>query len=144
KVGDWGPRVHVRRAGKRRPVRGLWARGSGGGERWATTSWARGLGPGPSRWCGGHAAAARARGGRERDRYEAGRQQVRDGLLKESHISHPDIARLCQAIEAEDKIFIVLDRCAGGDLAADIRCHGIHGRVSVGVAGHFMRQLGRR
>ncbi|CAL9157164.1 unnamed protein product [Musa hybrid cultivar] len=68
--------------------------------------------------------------------------KVRDGLLKENHISHPDIARLCQAIETEDKVFIVLDHCASGDLAADIQCHRIHGRVSVGVARHFMRQLG--
>lgn len=46
--------------------------------------------------------------------------------------------------QTEDKVFIVLDHCASGDLAADIQCHRIHGRVSVGVARHFMRQLGRR
>ncbi|CAL9077835.1 unnamed protein product, partial [Musa acuminata var. zebrina] len=68
--------------------------------------------------------------------------KVRDGLVKENHISHPDIARLSQAIETADKIFIVLDHCASDDLAADIQCHRIHGRVSMGVARHFMRQLG--
>ncbi|KAJ8513767.1 hypothetical protein OPV22_004201 [Ensete ventricosum] len=34
---------------------------------------------------------------------------VRDGLLKESHISHPNILRLCQGIETEDKIFITAE-----------------------------------
>jgi len=41
--------------------------------------------------------------------------------------------------QTEDKIYLILEYCTGGDLAAYIRCHG---RVSEGVARHFMRQLG--
>ncbi|CAL9165779.1 unnamed protein product [Musa hybrid cultivar] len=76
KVGDWGPRVHVRPADKRRIELGPWARGSGGGASGGRPH------PGPEDWVrvlrGGVAASQRQlgrRGGRERDRYEAGRQQ---------------------------------------------------------------------
>ncbi|CAD5176311.1 unnamed protein product [Musa acuminata subsp. malaccensis] len=145
KVGDWGPRVHVRPAGKRRIELGPWARGSGGGASGGRPH------PGSEDWVRvlrGGVVGTQRQLGREVAVKEIDLKQVdskvRDGLLKESHISHPDITRLCQAIETEDKVFIVLDHCASGDLAADIQCHRIHGRVSVGVARHFMRQLGRR
>lgn len=40
-----------------------------------------------------------------------------------------------------DKIFLVLEYCDGGDLAAYIHRHG---KVSEEVARHFMRQLGTK
>nr|XP_010934020.1 serine/threonine-protein kinase ATG1a isoform X1 [Elaeis guineensis] len=68
--------------------------------------------------------------------------KIRDGLLKEiailRQVSHPNIVRLHQAIQTEDKIFLVLEYCTGGDLAAYIQRRG---RVSEAVARHFMRQL---
>ncbi|XP_008783542.2 serine/threonine-protein kinase ATG1a-like isoform X1 [Phoenix dactylifera] len=68
--------------------------------------------------------------------------KIRDGLLKEiailRQVSHPNIVRLHQAIQTEDKIFLVLEYCSGGDLAAYIQRRG---RVSEAVARHFMRQL---
>lgn len=45
--------------------------------------------------------------------------------------------------QTEDKIYLVLEYCAGGDVAAYIKRHGINGRLSEDVARHFMRQLGR-
>ena len=41
--------------------------------------------------------------------------------------------------QTEDRIFLVLEYCDGGDLAAYIHRHG---KVSDEVARHFMRQLG--
>ncbi|WOK98951.1 serine/threonine-protein kinase ATG1a isoform X2 [Canna indica] len=71
--------------------------------------------------------------------------KVRDGLLKEiailRHISHPNIVRFYEAVQTEDKIFLVLEYCAGGDVAGYIKRYGSYGRVSEGVARHFMRQL---
>lgn len=42
-------------------------------------------------------------------------------------------------LQTEDKIYLVLEYCEGGDLAAYIHRHE---RVSEAVARHFMRQLG--
>ncbi|XP_020085096.1 serine/threonine-protein kinase ATG1a isoform X1 [Ananas comosus] len=71
--------------------------------------------------------------------------KFREGLLKEitilRNISHPNIVRLYQAIQTEDRIFLVLEYCTGGDLAGYIQQHGYRGRVSEAVARHFMRQL---
>lgn len=68
--------------------------------------------------------------------------KIRDGLLKEisilRQVSHPNIVRLHEAIQTEDKIFLVLEYCAGGDLAEYIQRRG---RVPEAVARHFMRQL---
>ncbi|KAG6725740.1 hypothetical protein I3842_02G046000 [Carya illinoinensis] len=68
--------------------------------------------------------------------------KVRENLLKEisilSTINNPNIIRLFDAIETEDKIYLVLEYCDGGDLAAYIQRHG---KVSEAVARHFMRQL---
>ncbi|KAF3439775.1 hypothetical protein FNV43_RR18053 [Rhamnella rubrinervis] len=68
--------------------------------------------------------------------------KVSENLLKEisilSTINHPNIIRLFEAIETEDRIYLVLEYCEGGDLAAYIHRHG---RVSEAVARHFMRQL---
>ncbi|XP_050147030.1 serine/threonine-protein kinase ATG1a-like isoform X1 [Malus sylvestris] len=68
--------------------------------------------------------------------------KVSDNVLKEisilSTINHPNIIRLFEAIQTEDRIFLVLEYCDGGDLADYIRRHG---KVSETVARHFMRQL---
>lgn len=68
--------------------------------------------------------------------------KVRENLLKEisilSTIHHPNIIRLYEAIQTNDRIYLVLEYCAGGDLAAYIHRHG---KVSEPVARHFMRQL---
>ncbi|XVF22263.1 hypothetical protein REPUB_Repub12eG0158400 [Reevesia pubescens] len=68
--------------------------------------------------------------------------KVSENLLKEisilSTINHPNIIHFFEAIETADRIFIVLEYCNGGDLAAYIHRHG---KVSEEVARHFMRQL---
>ncbi|QCE02473.1 unc51-like kinase [Vigna unguiculata] len=68
--------------------------------------------------------------------------KVKEHLLKEisilSTIKHPNIVRLFETIQANDRIYLVLEYCAGGDLAAYIQRHG---KVSETVARHFMRQL---
>lgn len=68
--------------------------------------------------------------------------KVRDNLIKEisilSTIHHPNIVRLFQAIQTNDRIYLVLEYCGGGDLAAYIHRYG---RVSESIARHFMRQL---
>ncbi|KAJ6710229.1 SERINE/THREONINE-PROTEIN KINASE UNC-51-RELATED [Salix koriyanagi] len=68
--------------------------------------------------------------------------KVSDSLLTEisilSTINHPNIIRLFEFIETEDRIFLVLEYCDGGDLAGYIRRHG---KVTEVVARHFMRQL---
>ncbi|GAB4844742.1 hypothetical protein Ancab_038132 [Ancistrocladus abbreviatus] len=73
---------------------------------------------------------------------EIDKKHLNDNLLKEisilRNITHPNIIRLFEAIETEDRIFLVLEYCEGGDLAAYINRHG---RVSEEVARHFMRQL---
>lgn len=42
-------------------------------------------------------------------------------------------------LQTDERIFLVLEYCDGGDLAAYIQRHG---RVSEALARHFMRQLG--
>nr|POE94873.1 serine/threonine-protein kinase atg1a [Quercus suber] len=68
--------------------------------------------------------------------------KVSENLLKEisilSTIDHPNIIRLFEAIETKDRIYLVLEYCDGGDLAAYILNHG---KVSEAIARHFMRQL---
>ncbi|XP_039005621.1 serine/threonine-protein kinase ATG1a-like isoform X2 [Hibiscus syriacus] len=68
--------------------------------------------------------------------------KVSENLLKEisilSTINHPNIIQLFEAIETEDRIFLVLEYCGGGDLAAYINRQG---KVSEEIARHFMRQL---
>ncbi|XVF80336.1 hypothetical protein PTKIN_Ptkin15bG0061900 [Pterospermum kingtungense] len=68
--------------------------------------------------------------------------KVSENLIKEisilSTINHPNIIRFFEAIQTEDTIFLVLEYCDGGDLAAYILRHG---KVSDDVARHFMRQL---
>ncbi|CAI8607772.1 unnamed protein product [Vicia faba] len=68
--------------------------------------------------------------------------KVRDNLIKEitilRTIHHPNIIRLFEAIETNDRIYLVLEYCGGGDLAAYIHRYG---RVSESIAKHFMRQL---
>lgn len=70
--------------------------------------------------------------------------KISESLLKEISIlrtiNHPNIIRLLEAIETEDWIYLVLEYCEGGDLAAYIHRHG---KVSEAVARHFMRQLAR-
>lgn len=68
--------------------------------------------------------------------------KVRDNLIKEisilSTIHHPNIIQLFEAIQTNDRIYLVLEYCGGGDLSAYIQRYG---RVSESVARHFMRQL---
>nr|XP_034904272.1 serine/threonine-protein kinase ATG1a-like isoform X1 [Populus alba] len=68
--------------------------------------------------------------------------KVSENLLKEisilSTINHPNIIRFFESIETEDRIFLVLEYCEGGDLAVYIQRHG---KVTEAVARHFMRQL---
>ncbi|KAG8477544.1 hypothetical protein CXB51_030758 [Gossypium anomalum] len=68
--------------------------------------------------------------------------KVSESLLKEinilSTINHPNIIQLFEAIETEDRIFLVLEYCDGGDLAAYIQRYG---KVPEEVARHLMRQL---
>ncbi|CAJ1950575.1 unnamed protein product [Sphenostylis stenocarpa] len=68
--------------------------------------------------------------------------KIRENLLKEisilSTIQHPNIIRLIETIETDDRIYLVLEYCAGGDLATYIQRHD---KVSETVARHFMRQL---
>lgn len=68
--------------------------------------------------------------------------KVCENLLKEisilSTINSPNITRLFEAIKSEDRIYLVLEYCDGGDLAGYIHRHG---KVSEAVARHFMRQL---
>ncbi|KAM7476589.1 hypothetical protein LguiB_023832 [Lonicera macranthoides] len=68
--------------------------------------------------------------------------KIADNLFKEisilSNICHPNIIRLFEAIQTEDRIFLVLEYCDGGDLAAYLNQRG---KVSEAVAKHFMRQL---
>ncbi|KAF7843737.1 serine/threonine-protein kinase ATG1a isoform X1 [Senna tora] len=68
--------------------------------------------------------------------------KVSESLLKEisilSTINHPNIIRLFEAIQTNDRIYLILEYCNGGDLATYIhRC----GKVSESVACHFMRHL---
>ncbi|XP_015165768.1 serine/threonine-protein kinase ATG1t isoform X4 [Solanum tuberosum] len=55
-----------------------------------------------------------------------------------SSVEHPNIIRLFDVFQAENSIFLVLEFCAGGDLAAYIRDHG---RVQECVARKFMKQI---
>ncbi|WVZ17395.1 hypothetical protein V8G54_010377 [Vigna mungo] len=68
--------------------------------------------------------------------------KVQEHLFKEisilSTINHPNIVRLFETIQTNDRIYLVLEYCAGGDLAVYIQRHG---KVSETVARHFMRQL---
>ncbi|XP_009591313.1 serine/threonine-protein kinase ATG1t [Nicotiana tomentosiformis] len=54
-------------------------------------------------------------------------------------VNHPNIIRLFDIFQAENCIFLVLEFCAGGDLASYIRNHG---RVRECVAIKFMKQIG--
>ncbi|KAL3694157.1 hypothetical protein R1sor_007808 [Riccia sorocarpa] len=69
--------------------------------------------------------------------------KLQESLLSEIAIlkktNHPNIIRLHEIVEAPNRIFLVLEYCTGGDLAAYIQRHG---RVSETVARHFMQQLG--
>ncbi|KAL9229039.1 hypothetical protein vseg_004555 [Gypsophila vaccaria] len=73
---------------------------------------------------------------------EIDKKHLNDNLLKEIHIlrnvRHPNIIRLFDSVETEDRIFLVLEYCDGGDLGEYIHRHG---RVSEDVARHFMKQL---
>ncbi|GAB2291154.1 hypothetical protein Dimus_025413 [Dionaea muscipula] len=73
---------------------------------------------------------------------EIDKRQLNDNLLKEisilKNIAHRNIIRLFESIETQQKIYLVLEYCDGGDLAGYLQRHG---RVSEDVARHFMRQL---
>ncbi|XP_021300904.1 serine/threonine-protein kinase ATG1t [Herrania umbratica] len=56
-----------------------------------------------------------------------------------SSVNHPNIIRLLHVFQFESCLFLVLEFCAGGDLASYIRHHG---RVQEQIARRFMQQLG--
>ncbi|KAL2551508.1 protein kinase family protein [Forsythia ovata] len=56
-----------------------------------------------------------------------------------SSVNHPNIIRLLDVLEVEGYIILVLEFCAGGNLAFYIRRHG---RVQECTAKRFMQQLG--
>ncbi|MCO5597738.1 hypothetical protein L7F22_051819 [Adiantum nelumboides] len=66
-----------------------------------------------------------------------------ENLMSEINIlkktNHPNIIRLYETISASNRIYLVLEFCAGGDLGAYINRHG---KVPETTARHFMRQLG--
>ncbi|XP_038874388.1 serine/threonine-protein kinase ATG1a isoform X2 [Benincasa hispida] len=68
--------------------------------------------------------------------------KVCDSLFREisilSTINHPNIIRLFEAIQTDDRIYLVLEYCDGGDLWDYIN---LHGKVSEAVARNLMRQL---
>ncbi|VAH54800.1 unnamed protein product [Triticum turgidum subsp. durum] len=55
-------------------------------------------------------------------------------------VSHPNIIRLLDVVRTPGCIYLVMELCEGGDLAAYIQRAG--GRVEEGVARNFMRQIG--
>lgn len=68
--------------------------------------------------------------------------KLRESLFSETkilrQINHPNIIRLHDIVEESGRIFIVLEYCTGGDLAAHIQRYG---RFPEAVARHFMIQL---
>ncbi|TYI54282.1 hypothetical protein E1A91_D11G063700v1 [Gossypium mustelinum] len=56
-----------------------------------------------------------------------------------SSVNHPNIIRLLQVLQSESCLFLVLEFCAGGNLASYIRRYG---RVQEQLARRFMQQLG--
>ncbi|XP_051126686.1 serine/threonine-protein kinase ATG1t [Andrographis paniculata] len=56
-----------------------------------------------------------------------------------SSVDHPNIIRLFDFFRYEDCIFLVMEFCAGGNLASYIRRHG---RLQEIIAKRFMQQLG--
>ncbi|KAJ7522008.1 hypothetical protein O6H91_19G078500 [Diphasiastrum complanatum] len=69
--------------------------------------------------------------------------KLQENLLSEIAIlrktDHPNIIRLHDIVEEPNRLYLVLEYCAGGDLATYIQQRG---KVSEEVAKHFMRQLG--
>ncbi|XVF14957.1 hypothetical protein REPUB_Repub09cG0106000 [Reevesia pubescens] len=56
-----------------------------------------------------------------------------------SSVNHPNIIRLLHVFQYESCLFLVLEFCAGGNLASYIQHHG---RVQEQIARSFMKQLG--
>ncbi|XP_061353414.1 serine/threonine-protein kinase ATG1t-like [Gastrolobium bilobum] len=56
-----------------------------------------------------------------------------------SSVKHPNIIRLLHFFQADQCVYLVMEFCAGGNLASYIRCHG---RVQQQTAKKFMQQLG--
>ncbi|XP_030543789.2 serine/threonine-protein kinase ATG1t isoform X2 [Rhodamnia argentea] len=56
-----------------------------------------------------------------------------------SSVDHPNIIRLLRVFQANGCIYMVLEFCAGGDLASYVR---LHGPVREETARRFMQQLG--
>ncbi|KAK8587655.1 hypothetical protein V6N12_022139 [Hibiscus sabdariffa] len=56
-----------------------------------------------------------------------------------SSVNHPNIIRLLHVLQSESCLFLVLEFCAGGNLASYIRSHG---RIQEELARRFMQQLG--
>ncbi|CAN6480547.1 unnamed protein product [Victoria cruziana] len=92
-------------------------------------------------WRGWHVRSGDVVAIKEIDRRQLS-AKLNESLLKEitilGEINHPNIVRLHDVIETGEKIYLVLEYCTGGDLAAYI--HHL-GRVSEFDARHFMRHL---
>ncbi|GLU12529.1 hypothetical protein SLE2022_292020 [Rubroshorea leprosula] len=56
-----------------------------------------------------------------------------------SSVKHPNIIRLLDVFQTENCMIMVLEFCAGGNLASYIQCHG---RVQERIAQRFIQQLG--
>ncbi|KAK2391113.1 serine/threonine-protein kinase ATG1t [Trifolium repens] len=56
-----------------------------------------------------------------------------------SSVNHPNIVHLLHFFQGDGCVYLVLEFCAGGNLASYIRCHG---RVQQLTARFFMQQLG--
>ncbi|GBG63098.1 hypothetical protein CBR_g36585 [Chara braunii] len=69
-------------------------------------------------------------------------RKLQDSLESEVAIlkraNHPNIIHLLEIVKSHDRIFLVLEYCAGGDLSEYIKRHG---RVPEATARNFMRQL---
>ncbi|XP_024515761.1 serine/threonine-protein kinase ATG1c [Selaginella moellendorffii] len=70
-------------------------------------------------------------------------KKLQESLLSEISIlkkaNHPNIIRLHAIVEAPDRIYLILEYCAGGDLAGYIHRHG---KVGESAARNIMQQLG--
>uniref|UniRef100_A0A803M385 Protein kinase domain-containing protein n=1 Tax=Chenopodium quinoa TaxID=63459 RepID=A0A803M385_CHEQI len=73
---------------------------------------------------------------------EIDKKHFNNNLRKEisilRNITHPNIIRLFESIETEERIYLVLEYCDGGDLGAYIHRHG---RVTEDSARDFIKQL---
>ncbi|GAB4822348.1 hypothetical protein N2152v2_009394 [Parachlorella kessleri] len=66
------------------------------------------------------------------------RQSLESEVSILKRINHDNIVKLLEVFEEKSKLYLIMEYCAGGDLAHYIRAHK---RVPEAVAQHFMQQL---